>query len=129
MNPFHTNPQIAHNAETIWAWVHALRPKPKYPAIVQEVLISRHEESNFAHDLTYKEKYNEQLELREGVIVTVLENKCCLLGVGDGVILDFQKNLPTASISFHSVQPDPSIDIRTGLHRTAAGLHKVLWRY
>lgn len=83
---------IKEKSDTIWSLFNSLKEKPVYPAIVQEMLITAHEEEYYDHDLEYDEKYSEQLEIRAGLIVGHRDEKSNLLGVGDAVILDFQKH-------------------------------------
>ena len=84
--------EIKEKSDNIWCLINSLKEKPVYPAIVQKLLITAHEEEYFDHDLTYEEKYTEWLELREGLIVSQIEDKSNLLGVGDAIILDFAKH-------------------------------------
>jgi hypothetical protein len=86
------DPAVIKNAQIIWEQVKSLEDKPIYPAIVQQVLITAHEEEYIDHDLDYDEKYTEWLELREGLIVGTIEEKSNLLGIGDAVILDIGKH-------------------------------------
>jgi hypothetical protein len=83
---------IQRNKEIIWDRMNALDSEPIYPAIVQQVLITAKEEEYYDRDLDYDEKYTEWLELRQGFIVAHLEEKDQLLGIGDCVILDFDKH-------------------------------------
>ncbi len=57
------NPVVKKNATIIWEQVKSLEIKPIYPAIVQKVLITAHEEEYFDHIPDYEEKYTEWLEL------------------------------------------------------------------
>jgi hypothetical protein len=86
------DPAVIKNAQIIWEQVKSLEYKPIYPAIMQKVLITAHEEEYIDHDLDYDEKYTEWLELREGLIVGTIEEKSNLLGIGDAVILDIGKH-------------------------------------
>ncbi len=43
------NPVVKKNATIIWEQVKSLEIKPIYPAIVQKVLITAHEEEYFDH--------------------------------------------------------------------------------
>lgn len=87
------DPAAVKNAQTIWDQIESLKDKPIYPAIMQKVLITAHEEEYIDHDLDYDEKYTEWLELREGLIVGTIEEKSNLLGIGDAVILDIGKHV------------------------------------
>jgi len=84
---------IEKNKTKIWEEIKNLEEKPIYPTIVQKVLITAHEEEYFDHELDYEEKYAEWLELREGFIVSHLEQKSSLLGIGDAIILDIGKHV------------------------------------
>ena len=84
--------EIKEKLDNIWYLFNSLKEKPVYPAIVQRVLITAHEEEYFDHDLTYEEKYTEWLELRAGLIISQIEEKSNLLGVGDAIILDLKKH-------------------------------------
>ena len=84
--------EIKHNRAIIWEQIRSLGEVPIYPAIVQQMLISAKEESYYDRDLDYDEKYTEWLELRQGFIVAHFEEKGQLLGIGDCVILDVEKN-------------------------------------
>jgi hypothetical protein len=86
------DPVIVKNVQIIWEQVKSLEDEPIYPAIVQQVLITAHEEEYIDHDLEYEEKYTEWLELREGFIVGTIKEKSNLLGIGDAVILDIGKH-------------------------------------
>jgi len=111
---------IENNKTRIWEEVKQLEDKPIYPAIMQRVLITAHEEEYIDHDLDYEEKYTEWLELREGFIIDHLTEKSDLLGVGDAVILDIGKQvlmraprvtrcglvLPMVSYQGHTNQPN-----------------------
>ncbi len=113
------DPAIIKNAQTIWDQIESLKDKPIYPAIVQKVLITAHEEEYMDQDLEYDEKYTERLELREGFIVGTIEEKYNLLGIGDAIILDIGKHvlmraprvtrcgliLPRISYQGHTSQP------------------------
>ena len=90
----HTNPdkmQIQENRQAIWRMIDALDELPRYPAIVRRVDITASEEEYFDHELSYEEKYDEELHLREGFIIAALEATDQVLGVGDCVILDCAK--------------------------------------
>lgn len=110
---------IETNKNRVWDEINKLEEKPIYPAIMQRVLITAHEEEYFDHDLEYEEKYTEWLELREGFIVEHLPEKSNLLGIGDAIILDIGKHvlmrtprvtrcglvLPMISYQGHTSQP------------------------
>ena len=88
------NPEKEHidaNKRAVWAMMDALDEMPRYPAIVRRLDITHDEAEYFDHELRYEEQYDEELQLREGLIVAALDEVNQLLGIGDAVILDAKK--------------------------------------
>lgn len=83
--------EISKVQEEIWKELSALKRYPIYPAIIRRVSITSTEEEYFDHELSYEEKYQEELSLREGFVIAAVEEKGQLLGIGDCIILDIAK--------------------------------------
>jgi hypothetical protein len=83
--------KIKDRKEAIWSMINTLEQAPRYPAILRRVDFTARDEEYIDHQLSYEEKYDEELQLREGFIIAALEERRQLLGVGDCVILDLGK--------------------------------------
>ena len=86
-----TNLHLQAARDHVWKQVDALDALPRYPAIVRRVAITAREEEYFDRELEYDEKYEEELTLREGLVIAHFEQKAELLGIGDCLILDIAK--------------------------------------